>query len=105
MDAIDQVVVQDVPALGPNDAPSPPLPIAHLGVEWVKDGSKWCCKVEDCINKYSVKWLLTVHFKKMHNLTTEKAKPGRLSTCHEGFKRQNQTAMNTKVLSDPIAIV
>jgi hypothetical protein len=62
MDAIDQVVVvQNVPILSANDAPPPPLPIVHLGVEWVKDDSKWCCKVEDYAKKYNTKWLLTVH--------------------------------------------
>ncbi len=102
MDAIDQVVVvQDVPILGANDAPPPPLPIVHLGVESVKDNSKWCCKVEDCTKKYSTKQFLIVHLKKMHNLTTGKGKPGH----PEGPKQQNHIAMNVKVISDPIAIV
>jgi hypothetical protein len=43
MDAIDQdVVVQDGPIFGVDDVPLPPLPITHLGVKWMKDGSKWC---------------------------------------------------------------
>jgi hypothetical protein len=72
----------------------------YLGVQWVKDNSKWCCKVKDCANKYSVKWPLTAHLKKV-----EKDKLGRLSMCPEGLKQQNHIVMNAKVLSDPIAIV
>jgi hypothetical protein len=51
MDAIDQVVVQNDPIPSANYAPPPPLPIVHLGVKWVKDNSKWCCKVEDYAEK------------------------------------------------------
>ncbi len=87
MDAIDQVViVQDIPIPGANDAPPPPLHIVHLGVEWVKDGYKWCCKVKDCTKKYSVKGLLTMHFKKVHSLATKKGKHGCLSMRLEGPK-------------------
>ncbi len=106
MDAIDQVVVvQDIQILGANDAPPPPLPIVHLGVEWVKNSSKWCCKVKDCVKKYSTKWLLTVHLKKVHSLATEKGKHDPLSTCPEGPKQQNHIVMNAKVLSDPLTIM
>ncbi len=41
--------------LGADDAPLHPLPIVHLGVERVKDDSKWCCKVENYMEKYNVK--------------------------------------------------
>jgi hypothetical protein len=48
----------------------PSLPIAHLGVEWLKDDYVWCYKIKDCVEKYSVKWFLTLHLKKMHSLAT-----------------------------------
>lgn len=87
MDVIDQVVVvQDIPIPGANDAPPPPLHIVHLGVEWVKDDSKWCCKVKDCTKKYSAKGLLIMHLKKVHSLAVEKGKHGRLSMRLEGPK-------------------
>ncbi len=105
MDAIDQVVVQNDPIPSANYAPPPPLPIVHLGVKWVKDNSKWCCKVEDYAEKQNTKWLLIVHLKKMHSLATEKGKCGRLSMHLKGFKQQTHTAMNAKVLNDPIAIM
>jgi hypothetical protein len=42
-----------------------------IGVEWVKDNSEWCCKVEDCAKKYNTKWLLNL-LEKMHRLATKK---------------------------------
>jgi len=87
MDVVDQVVVvQDIPIHGANDAPPPPLHIVHLGVEWVKDGSKWCCKVKDCTKKYNVKGLLTMHLKKVHSLVAKKGMHGCLSMHPEGPK-------------------
>lgn len=66
MDVIDQnVVVQATLILGVNDVPPPILLIVWLiGIDWVKDNSKWCYKVEDCANEYNMKWLLTTHLKK-----------------------------------------
>jgi hypothetical protein len=33
----------------------PPLQIARKGVEWIKEGLKWCCKVEECKESYVAK--------------------------------------------------
>jgi hypothetical protein len=41
----------------------------------VKENSKWCCKVENCVKKYNTKWLLTTQLKKMHSLATKKGFP------------------------------
>ncbi len=101
MDFIDQ----DAQVLSIDDVPLPLLPIVCLGVEWVKEGSKWCCKVEDYTKKYNMKWLLIARLKKMRNPVVEKGKIGRLSTHPKGPKQQNHTTMNAKVLSDPIMIV
>lgn len=101
MDFIDQ----DAKVLSIDDVPPPLLPIVHLGVEWVKEGSKWCCKVEDYIKKYNMKWLLIACLKKMHNLVVEKGKIGCLSTHPKGPKQQNHTTMNARVFSDPIMIM
>ncbi len=66
--------------------PFPPLPIVHLGIERLKDDSKWCCKVEDYMEKYNMKWLLTTHSKKMHSLALEKGKLGCPSTHIKGLR-------------------
>jgi hypothetical protein len=29
--------------------------------EWAYEGSKWCCKVDACINSYASKWLFHKH--------------------------------------------
>lgn len=64
--------------------PLPLLPITHLSVECVKDDCKWCCKVENCMEKYNAKWLLTTHLKKMYNLAIEKGKLGCPLMCPKG---------------------
>jgi len=62
----------------------------------MKDDSKWCCKVEDYMDKYSMKWLLTAHSKKMHSLRSEKGKLGCLSTYPKSPRWHNHVAMNVK---------
>jgi len=74
--------------LGPNIKIDPTQPltspclldIAHKDKKWSKDGSKWQCKVDNCIIAYDVTWLLTKHLKKVHGLMAEKAKRRRPST-------------------------
>jgi hypothetical protein len=66
------------------DAPSLVSQIGRNGIVWVKDGSKWCCKVGECGKTYVVKWLLTTHLKKVHDLIINKGKLGHLSTCEGG---------------------
>jgi hypothetical protein len=58
--------------------------MAWKNKRWMKVGSKWKCKVGICIVAYCGKWLLTKHFKEVHGLVVEKAKPGRPSTSERG---------------------
>lgn len=58
--------------------------------------------VERSKEKYNVKWVLTVHLKKVHSYAIEKGKPGHPLTHLESPKRHKHVAMNTRVLNDPI---
>ncbi len=59
--------------------------IGKDGIVWVKDGSKWCCKVGNGVKTYVVKWLLTTHLKKVHDLIINEGKLGCLSNCEVGL--------------------
>jgi hypothetical protein len=49
-----------------------PLPqIGRKGIEWVNYGSKWSCKISECIKIYATKFLLTPHLKKVHQFIVE----------------------------------
>jgi len=72
--------------------------------EWMKVGSKWKCKVDTCIVTYCAKWLLTKHFKEVHGLVLEKAKPGRLSTFERGFGHQDHAKMNAHILGNAMVV-
>jgi hypothetical protein len=64
---------------------APPSPqIARKGVDWVKEGSKWCCKVEECKESYATKWVLIVHLRRVHEFIVEKGNLGHLSICNRG---------------------
>ncbi len=78
----------------------PPLQIAKKGVEWVKKGWKWSCKVGECKETCVVKWILTAHLKKVHEFIVEKGNPMHLSIGEKGPQSQNHSAMNAHILSD-----
>jgi len=67
----------------PPTSPCPPN-LVQKDKEWMKDGSKWKCKIGTCIVAHYVKWLLTKHLKEVHGLVVEKAKLGRPSTSKRG---------------------
>jgi len=48
--------------------------------EWIKNGSKWQCKINIFIITYSTKWLLIKHLKEVHGLVAENPKLGKPST-------------------------
>jgi hypothetical protein len=62
--------------------------------KWIKNGSKWQCKVGVCIVAYSTKWLLTKHLKEVHGLVVEKAKVGKLLMSKKGLGHQGHVKMN-----------
>jgi hypothetical protein len=51
---------------------TPLIQIAYKGVEWVKKGLKWSCKIGDYKETYAKKWIRTTHLKKVHELVVEK---------------------------------
>jgi hypothetical protein len=57
--------------------------IVKKGVEWVKKGLKWSCKIGGCKEAYAKKWIWTTHLKKMHELIVEKGNLKHPST-HQG---------------------
>jgi len=65
--------------------PPCPLNLAWKDKESMKLGLKWKCKVGTCIVTYCAKWLLTKHFKEVHGLVAEKAKPRKFSTSGGSF--------------------
>jgi hypothetical protein len=60
--------------------------MAQKDKKWMMVASKWKCKIGTCIVTYVVKWLLAKHFKEVHNLMTEKAKPRRPSTSKRNLQ-------------------
>jgi hypothetical protein len=81
-----------------------PANLAWKDKEWTKVGSKWKCKVGNCIVAYCVKWLLTKHLKEVHGLVAEKSKPGRLSTVARGPRHQDHAKMNARILGNAMAM-
>jgi len=72
--------------------------------EWTKVGSKWKCKVGNCIVTYCAKWLLTKHLKEVHGLVAEKSKLGRPSTATGGPRHQDHAKMNVRILGNTMAV-
>jgi len=72
--------------------------------EWMKFGSKWKCKINICIVAYCAKWLLSKHFKEVHGLVVEKAKPGRPSIFERGFRHQNHVKMNVRIMGNTMVV-
>ncbi len=81
-----------------------PPNLARRDKEWTKVGSKWKCKVHNCIVAYCAKWLLTAHLKEVHGLVAEKSKPGRPSTAAGGPRHQDHEKMNAHILGDAMAM-
>jgi len=77
-----------------------PPNLAWKDKEWTKVGSKWKCKVGNCIVAYCAKWLLTKHLKEVHGLMVEKSKPGRPSTAAGGLRHQDHAKMNARILGN-----
>jgi hypothetical protein len=78
----------------------PPLQIAKRGVERVKNGWKWSCKVGECKETYVVNWIITAHLKKLHEFIIENGNPMHLSTREKGPQLQNHFVTNAHILSD-----
>jgi hypothetical protein len=81
-----------------------PPNLARKDKEWTHVGSKWNCKVGNCIVAYCAKWLLTKHLKEVHGLMVEKSKPGRPSTAARGPRHQDHAKMNAYILGNAMAV-
>jgi hypothetical protein len=81
-----------------------PPNLARKDKEWTHVGSKWKCKVGNCIVAYCAKWLLTKHLKEVHGLVAEKSKPGRPSTAAGGPRHQDHAKMNARILGNAMAV-
>jgi hypothetical protein len=60
-----------------------PPNLARKDKEWTHVGSKWKCKVGNCIVAYCAKWLLTKHLKEVHGLVAESPNLGGLQLLQE----------------------
>jgi hypothetical protein len=72
--------------------------------EWTRVGSKWKCKIDIYIVTYCAKWLLSKHFKEVHDLVAEKAKPKRPSTLKKGRQHQDHAKMNVHILENAMVV-
>jgi len=95
--------------LEPEQASQPLAPLCPPNLvwkdkEWTKVGSKWKCKVDNCIVAYCAKWLLTKHLKEVHGLVVEKFKPRRPSTAAGGPRHQGHAKMNARILGIALAV-
>jgi hypothetical protein len=86
--------------------PAPPCPpnLAWEDKKWTKVGLKWKCKVGICIVAYNAKWILTKHFKEMHGLVVEKAKPRRPSTFERSPRHHDHVKVNARILGNVMAM-
>jgi len=81
-----------------------PPNLAWKDKEWAKVGSKWKCKVGNCIVAYCAKWLLTKHLKEVHGLVAKKSKPKKPSTAARGPRHQDHAKMNACILGNVMAV-
>ncbi len=72
--------------------------------EWIKDGSKWKCKIGTYIVSYCTKWLLIKHLREVHGLMAKKARLKRLSTFQQSTPHQDHTKMNARILKDAMVM-
>ncbi len=70
----------------------------------MKVESKWKCKVRTCIVAHCAKLLLTKHFKEVHGLVAERAKPEKLPTSIGSPRHQNHAKMNARILGNAMAM-
>jgi hypothetical protein len=78
--------------------------LARKDKEWPKVGSKWKCKVGNCIITYYAKWLLTKHLKEVHGLVAEKSKPGRPSSVARSPRHQDHAKKNAHILGNAMVV-
>jgi len=81
-----------------------PPNLARKDKEWTKVGSKWKCKIGNCIVTYCAKWLLIKHLKEVHGLVAKKSKPGRPSIVAGGPRHQDHAKMNAHILRNAMVV-
>ncbi len=72
-------------------------------VDWVHKGSRWKCKINECIDTYVAKWLLCQHLDNKHELRMEVGKFGHPFTHVGGPRQKNHHVMNAQILNNPHA--
>ncbi len=60
-------------------------------IEWVHEGSRWCCKVDACTSFYAAKWLFHRHLDQTHGHQMQVGRFGRPSIRPNGPRLQDHS--------------